>query len=173
LDLAIETNQLEAVNKEVRYLDQVMKQSKDFAAILKSPVIPTEKKTAVFAAVTKDQVGELTSSFLKLLLQKGRELNLGEIIVAFIDQYNLHKGIHKVRLTTAVAVTDDVKTSIVNKIKRDTALQNIELETKVNDELIGGFILEFNNNLMDASVLRDLRDVKAQFDNNAFIQQIR
>jgi F-type H+-transporting ATPase subunit delta len=39
--------------------------------------------------------------------------------------------------------------------------------------LIGGFVLEFDNKLVDASVARDLRDVKAQFNKNIFERQIR
>jgi hypothetical protein len=39
----------------------------------------------------------------------------------------------------------------------------MELETEVDEKLIGGFVLEFNNNLVDASILRDLKDIKKQF----------
>ncbi|MDB5190825.1 MAG: synthase delta chain [Segetibacter sp.] len=173
VDLSIERNELEAVYNEMKYLGQVIKSSREFAAVLSSPVIPADKKSAIFDAVTKGNVGELPSRFFKLLLQKGRELNLGEIVFAFIEQYNLLKGIHKVKLTTAVGVSDEVKDAIVAKIKRDTSLQNIELEAKINEELIGGFVLEYNNNLVDASIARDLRDVKAQFAKNIFINQIR
>jgi len=52
-------------------------------------------------------------------------------------------------------------------------LSNIELETVVNPDLIGGFVLEFNNNLVDASIARDLRDIKKQFRENIYVKQIR
>ena len=58
-------------------------------------------------------------------------------------------------------------------MKSETKLQQIELETAVKEELIGGFVLEFNNNLVDASVQRDLRDVRKQFEKNVYVQQIR
>ena len=61
----------------------------------------------------------------------------------------------------------------MNQIKANTELKNIELEAKVDDALIGGFVLEFNNNLVDASIARDLRDVKAQFNKNIYVRQIR
>jgi F-type H+-transporting ATPase subunit delta len=173
IDLSVERNELEAVYTEMKYLGQVIKQSREFAAVLDSPVIPAERKSAIFDAVTTTNVGELTGRFFKLLLQKGRELNLAEIVFAFIDQYNEIKGIHRVKLTTAVGVSDEVKDAIVAKIKRDTSLQHIELEAKVNEELIGGFVLEYNNNLVDASIARDLRDVKAQFAKNVYVNQIR
>ncbi|MBC7902760.1 MAG: F0F1 ATP synthase subunit delta, partial [Gemmatimonadaceae bacterium] len=46
-----------------------------------------------------------------------------------------------------------------------------ELETK--PDIIGGFVLEFNNNLIDASIERDLRDIKKQFGQNIYVRQIR
>jgi len=47
----------------------------------------------------------------------------------------------------------------------------IELETTVDPKLIGGFLLEFNNNLVDASMLRDLKDIKKQFMKNLFVPE--
>ena len=50
---------------------------------------------------------------------------------------------------------------------------NVELETVTDERIIGGFKLEFNNNLVDASILRDLNDIKKQFGQNIFVQNIR
>jgi F-type H+-transporting ATPase subunit delta len=107
------------------------------------------------------------------LVTKGRESELPEIVEAFIEQYNAIKGIHIVTLTTATEVSDTVKTSIENKVKAAQGIGNIELHTKVNEDLIGGFVLEFNNNLVDASIARDLRDVKKQFEKNVFVANMR
>jgi len=66
-----------------------------------------------------------------------------------------------------------LKTAIEQKVKADTSLPKIELETVVKDELIGGFVLEFDNNLIDASVRRDLNDIQKQFRSNIYIRNIR
>ena len=173
IDLAAERNQLEQVHDDIQYLLAVSKNSKEFVNLMQSPVIAPEKKAQILEAVTKGKVSEMTSAFLRLLITKNREFFIVEIVNGFIEQYNAIKGIHKVKLTTAVPVSDEVKRTIVEKIKKDTSLQKIELESIVKEELIGGFVLEFNNNLVDASVARDLRDVKKQFDKNVYVQQIR
>jgi F-type H+-transporting ATPase subunit delta len=61
----------------------------------------------------------------------------------------------------------------VGKITRETPLKTVALESVVKEDLIGGFILEFDNNLLDASIQRDLRDLKTQFEKNIYVQQIR
>ena len=173
IDLSIEKNELEKVYQDMQYLQAVCKVSKEFVNLLKSPIIPIDKKSGALKAVTTGKIGELTTAFNQLLINKNREFFLPEIVEAFIDQYNALKGIHKVKLTTATPISEEVKDAIVNKIKTDTSLQKIELQTEVKEELIGGFVLEFNNNLVDASIQRDLRDVRKQFEKNIYVQQIR
>jgi F-type H+-transporting ATPase subunit delta len=173
IDLAVEQNQLEIVYKDMQYLQSICKSSPEFVNIMRSPVIKGDKKQNILNALTGGKISVLTASFNKLLVNKTREEYIPEIIAAVIEQYNAIKGIHKVKLTTATALSEDLKQSIVAKLKAETPLQNIELETEVNDELIGGFVLEFNNNLVDASIAKELRDIKKQFRQNIYVQQIR
>jgi F-type H+-transporting ATPase subunit delta len=174
IDLSVERNQLEVVYNDMKFLQQVNKASREFVNLLRSPVVNSDKKQSIIDAVTKNKISELTAAFIKLLINKGRESDMPEIITAFIEQYNAIKGIHKVKLTTATAVSDDLKNSIVEKMKREAKLEHVELDAKTYEALIGGFVLEFNNNLVDASVLRDLKDIAKQFkERNVFVQNIR
>ncbi len=173
LDLATEKGQLEAVYADMKYLEAVCKASKDFVNLLRSPIIKADQKNTIITAVTKGKISELTASFSNLLVRKGREIDLPEIAFAFVDQYNEIKDIHRVKLTTAVEVSAEVKKSIEAKVQKEKGLGTVELETAVDPKLIGGFVLEFNNNLVDASILRDLKDIKKQFTRNLFVQNIR
>ncbi|WP_018614088.1 ATP synthase F1 subunit delta [Segetibacter koreensis] len=173
IDLSVERNELESVYRDMQYLQAVCKASREFVSLLKSPVVSIDKKSGAIAAVTSGKISDVTSTFNMLLIRKNREFYLPEIVDAFINQYNEIKGIHKVKLTTATPISDEVKKSIVSKIIRETSLQEIELEAVVKEEIIGGFILEYDNNLVDVSIQRDLRDLKAQFDKNIYVQQIR
>ena len=173
VDLAVEKDQLEVVYEDAKYLQAVCKGSREFTNLLKSPVIKADKKQQIIEAVTKGKVSEITTAFNRLLVVKGRESDLPEIFDAFIDQYNTIKGIHKIKLTTAVPVSEELKSSIVTKAKAEAGLNEVELTTAVDESLIGGFTLEFNNKLVDASILRDLKDIKKQFNKNVYVQQIR
>jgi F-type H+-transporting ATPase subunit delta len=173
IDLAVEKDQLDVVYNDMVYLQGVCKLSREFVSLLKSPIIKGDKKQQILDAVTKDKVGILTASFNRLMITKGREEYLPEIVNSFIDMYNDIKGIHKVKLTTAQPVSGELKQSIVDKFAATTSLHHIELEAVVDEALVGGFVLEFNNTLIDASILRDLKDMKKQFLDNAYIQKIR
>jgi len=173
LTLAIEKNQLSSAYNDMEYLNAVSKANKEFVVVLKSPVISPEKKEAIIEGVTKGKISDLTFLFIRLLIRKGREMNLPEIATAFIDQYKEHEHIHPVLLTTAAPVSDGVKEVIVNQIKQQTSLQNIELTAVVDENLIGGFVLQIGDTLVDASIAYDLNEIRKQFLNNDFIYKIR
>ncbi|MBX3256946.1 MAG: ATP synthase F1 subunit delta [Chitinophagaceae bacterium] len=173
IDLALEHNQLEAVHADMLFLQSVCKQSREFVSLMRSPIVQADKKLAIIEAIAGNKISKLTNSFNKLLVQKGREGIFTEIIAAVIEQYNKIKDIHQVKLTTAQPISAELRASIENKLKTETGLANIELETVVKDELIGGFVLEFDNNLVDASILRDLKDIQKQFRNNEYVRNIR
>lgn len=173
LDLAIEKGQLEAVYKDMLYLQALTKGSRDFLNLLRSPVIKADKKIKVVDAVTNGHISELTTAFTRLLINKGREAELPEVITAFIQQYKEYKNINIVKLTTAVPVSDAVKDAIVAQIKASSDIDNIELESVVDKDIIGGFVIQAGDKLVDASVAYDLKEVSRQFDNNDFIYKVR
>src|ERR1700753_2799993 len=142
IDLAVEKNQLDAVYKDMLFLQNVCKTNRDFVNLLKSPIVAVEKKQKIFDTIAKDNLNEITASFNKLLIGKGREIYLPEIVTAFVQQYKDFKGINIVKLITAIAASDELKESITQKIKSGLKLEQIELNTEVNPDIIGGFILE-------------------------------
>ncbi|MEX1202721.1 MAG: ATP synthase F1 subunit delta [Ferruginibacter sp.] len=173
LELSIEQHHLDAVYADIKMLNGICKSNPDFVALLKSPVINSDKKEKIISAVLEGKISPLTNAFVQLLARKTRESNLPEITRAFIEQYNELKHIHQVKITTAIPISETLKNDILAKVKTDAGIDHIELETVVKEELIGGFKLEMKGNLVDASILRDLKDVKKQFAENIYIHQIR
>jgi F-type H+-transporting ATPase subunit delta len=173
IDLSIEKSQLENVFADMQWLQAVCKGSHDFVVLLRSPVIKPDKKEKIVEAVTKGHVGDITTAFIRLMIRKGRESYLPEVVTAFIKQYKANKNIYTIKLTTASGLSDDLKNAIVKQIQATTEMKNIELEAAVNEDLIGGFVLQAGDKLIDASIAYDLKNIARQFDNNDFIYRIR
>src|SRR5687768_14037535 len=127
IDLAIERGSLDAVYADMQFLENITKGSKELVTMLKSPVIPGDKKKKVMESIIGSSVSELTSAFIRLLVTKGREGDLPEVITAFIRQYKIKKGIQTVKLTTAVAISEDTKTRIIEQVKKTAEMGKIEL----------------------------------------------
>ena len=173
IDLATELNQVDIIHADMKFLQRICKSNPDFVALLRSPIIKPGTKEKIIESITTERVTNTTSLFIKLLVRKSRENNLPEIANAFIEQFNKIRNIHQLKITTAVAISDVLKSEIVAKVKATNPLQNIEMETLVKEELIGGFVLEMDGTLVDASILRDLKDIKKQFMDNEFIHKLR
>lgn len=173
LDLAVEQNSLEATLQDVQLIDTTIRGSRELSAVLKSPVIKADKKDAIVEAVFGTKLSPLTRAFVKLLTTKGREGTLGEMATDFMSQYRTMKNISQVKLVTAAPVSEQVKESIRQKVAAAMPGQSIELTTEVKPELIGGFVLEMGDKLVDASIKRDLNDIRKQFMQNLYIQNIR
>src|ERR1043165_3053424 len=173
VDLAVEHNTLEQTLQDVQRVDATIRGSNEFAVMLRSPVIKADKKNAVLDAVFGAKISPLTHSFIKLLTSKGREASLAEIVTSFIAQYKAMKNISDVRLVTAVPVSNEVKESIRQKVAAALTGRTIDLTTEVRPDLIGGFLLEMGDRLVDASIKRDLADIRKHFMQNLYIQNIR
>jgi F-type H+-transporting ATPase subunit delta len=173
LDLSIENNKLELIYADMQYIIALEKASKEFAAVMASPIIKAEKKIAILNAVTKGNIDVLSARFITLLINKGREDSFAEIAQAFIEQYNSIKGIRYVNLTTAVPVSDEIKNLIKQKVEQETNLTGVYLNAKVDEKLLGGFIVEYNNTLLDLSLAGELQKIRRAFKENLFEANLR
>lgn len=173
LDLANERNELEAVYNDMLYLQALCKLSREVVTLLRSPVITPDKKLAVLNALTKDKIGVSTEAFIRLMVNKAREEFLPEVITAFIAQYKRQKDIHVIKLTTAMPASEELKKQIIDRVQSQTKMKHIELKTEVQENIIGGFLLEIGDTLVDASISYDLNKIRSQFLNNDFIYKIR
>lgn len=169
LDLAVEKNSLEAVLKDMQTLHAICAASSEFRLMLESPVIKGDKKLSILLEVLKSQeLNVLTKGFITLLVSKGREYFLPEIASAFVAQYNELKNIRTVKLTTATPVNDAIKNNILAKVAGYMPADTLNLETSIDESLIGGFVLEMGDKLFDASVKKKLNDVRSKIIDHSY-----
>jgi|APTNR8051073442_1049403.scaffolds.fasta_scaffold01272_9 F-type H+-transporting ATPase subunit delta len=172
VDLAAEQNKLERVLEDVKSF-QALTKNRDFYLLLKSPVVHASKKIAIINQLFEGKYDELTLAFLRILINKSREAYLPEIAVEFIEQYKQRKHISSVRLTTAAPLSDAVVADIRQRLTGSMhTSDNVELAVKVDPELIGGFVLEFDDKIYDASIAQKLDELRKGFVGNLYISQI-
>jgi len=170
LGLALEQNKLEEVQTSMSALATTTSGSKELANLFRSPIIKADKKVNIVNALAEKMgTDDMTRGFINLIINKKRDVFLPEIFTAFQEQYKVHKNIGTVELTVADNLSDEMKNKIMESIKSQLNGQEIDLTIKVDEKLIGGFVLEANNNLFDGSIARDLKDIKDQFLKNIYV----
>jgi F-type H+-transporting ATPase subunit delta len=158
-ELALERNELDVVFNDVRLVQQVCRDSKEFRLLLKSPIVQTEKKEKVFSDLFKKEISALTLMFLLLLIRKRRESSIAVIADEFVEQYQDHANILPVHVTSASPITDDGKTRIIEIMKKHTNA-TIELTESVNAEVIGGFVLSWKDKQYDATISHQIERLR-------------
>ncbi len=165
VDLAKEQNKLDRVKTDI---DSFLKatENRDFEVMLKSPIIPPDKKKQVFSALFKDDFDEMTMAFIDIVVRKNRSEHLEGIANSFVKQYEQLNKVSTITLTTATKLTEDAIKQIENKfLESSDTSEKLNIVSKVNPDLIGGFVVEFDDKLYDASVAHKLEKLKKEFAN--------
>lgn len=171
IDLALEQKKVEAVYADINAL-KAATGNRDLYLLLKSPIVHADKKMAVLNALFQGKMDALTLAYLQLLVNKGREMYLPEIAAAFVEQYKMLKGITTVRVTSAAPLSDAVMDDLRKRILASGITNaTLDLQVQVQPDLIGGFVLEFDNKRYDASVANKLAELKADFMRNQYIRE--
>lgn len=169
LELARETGQTEAVRADMDTFRSALA-SRDFVLMLQSPMVHADKKVSVMNAVFEGKMSRLTLDFLRICARKGREGFLPEIAAAFEAQYRALKNILSARLVTAAPVDGDLQQVLADRIRQaGLASGEIEWETRVDEKLLGGFVLELGDLRYDASVARQLDQLRKEVRQKANI----
>jgi F-type H+-transporting ATPase subunit delta len=164
-DLAVEQNILEQVENDAKTFLAYCHASRKFDLMLKSPIIHKQTKAAVLKKLFGDKFQKTTLAFMKIVLRKNRELVLKVIFEQFIELYQETKGIVTATVYTAMPVSDAVIKEIDAFLTKQTN-KNVELSTSVSPALVGGFVLRYEDKLIDASVSTQLKNLRHQLTNS-------
>lgn len=172
LGLAVEQGVLEAVHKDMLLFSKVLKENRDFSVMIKSPVIRHEKKRAILEKIFSGKVDKLTLAIMDILTRKNREPLLPSIASEFHNAYNTYKGIGKAYITTTVPMDSELLQAIEEIVKKLSKTKQVEIEAKVDKDLIGGFILNVGDQQIDASIKSKLKSLEVRFSENPFVKEI-
>jgi F-type H+-transporting ATPase subunit delta len=167
LQLSVEKDFLSQSYNDMVYVDQLCSESKDFVLLLKSPIVKTDLKLRIINEVLNNKVSETSLRFINIITSKKRESLLPEIVHNFIELYKAQNNIQSV--TTAVPLSSDTKKSVLNYIKYQTK-STIELKELVDESIIGGAIIKMGDKQLDASVSKEILELKQIFNQNLYLQ---
>ena len=168
LELAKEQNTLELCKTDIASVVSLCQNSRELVLLLKSPVVKTDKKLAIIAEVFVG-CSPLVLSFINLITKKKREALLFDIAQSFLDLYKIDQGIESATLTTAVALDEYTRQQVLDFIKKQGVSQ-VDLTEQIDESLIGGAILRLGDKQLDASVARQIKDLKQSFNKNLYIK---
>ena len=171
LELAEEKGKLEEVNNDMSLFVDVAKANIQFQAMLKNPIINHDKKQAVLDTIFKGRVSDMTLAMFKIITRKNREAFLYDIAKEFRNQYKTFKGIATAEVTTSYPLSQDQKNIFIDMVAKKEG-KKVELLEKVDESIIGGFVLKVGDTQVDESIKSKLHRLKSNFKENPYISKL-
>ncbi len=129
------------------------------AFILNSQVPPKDKQALVQKAL--EGVAKQVLSLAFILLRRGRTSLAPGIADAYQELLDEARGVSHATVTTAVPLTDE-ELEVVKKKLAEIAGGEVVVETKVDEEILGGVVVRIGDRLIDGSTRNRLLELKQQ-----------
>jgi F-type H+-transporting ATPase subunit delta len=157
LELADETKSLDAVAEDLRALHRIIEESEDFRRLLRSPLISREDQSKALAAILdKAGSGETTRRFGQVLARNRRLFVLPQIIEAYLAELARRRGEVTAQVTSAVELSDAQRQALIDRLKA-TVGGKVQVDVKVDKDLIGGLIVKVGSRMIDNSLRSKLQ----------------
>ncbi|MBD1846475.1 F0F1 ATP synthase subunit delta [Cyanobacteria bacterium FACHB-63] len=129
---------------------------KDFVA---NPLAKGELKKEVLSQVFGEAVHPFMRNFIMLLVDRRRVIFLEGICQQYLKLLRQFRQTVLAEVTSTVELSDDQKNAVRDKVKAMTKANSVDIETKIDPELIGGVIIKVGSQVIDASLRGQLRRI--------------
>lgn len=158
LRFAMEKNEEKAVYAEMQRLDHSFRNVSALNTTLQNPILSHDQKVSLLCAACteSEEIAASTARFIRLVVEKKRADFMHFIATSFIHLYETEKHIVNARLTLSSPATEKIASRLQALVEARTH-RKVHFDTKIDPSLEGGFILEYDDYRLDASL-------RGQFD---------
>jgi F-type H+-transporting ATPase subunit delta len=164
LDLAVDNKATDAVEKDMRAVVATVSENKELRDMLASPVISSTSKKEALHKIFKGS-NAISEGLITMLVDNKRVAMLNEVALKYIILNEQLKGKDVAFVTTAVPMNATLEKKILKQVTSITG-KEVTIENKVDESIIGGFVLRVGDLQYDASIANKLNNIKREFTNS-------
>ncbi len=139
-------------------------ESSDLANVLHNPSVEAAERASVLKAVLERmQVQDVTSRFLRVLLDNGRMLEVDDIVEAFGQLADERAGSRRARISTARELSADELGRVRQALEKRTGLR-LEVDVRVDPDLIGGVRAQVGSMVFDGTIRTELDRLRERLE---------
>lgn len=154
--LAREENLIDEFYKDLKFVEDVFKDSPEYLQFLATPSIPKSERTTALAAAFEGKVNTHILSFLQLMCEQSKAEQFFKSASEFYRLREWASGTAAAVVKTAVELTDTQKTELTKALEKRTG-KKITLNCVIDSTVIGGIAVELDGQLLDGSVKSNLK----------------
>lgn len=163
--VAQEHDSLDEIHEQLDQFADAVSENRDLQVFLFSPHFSAQEK--------KESLGKLLEGaddnfyrFLELLAERNRMPVIFRIRRAFDDMWAEERRRLEVEVTSAIELDEDTVKTIGERIEEQTG-RDVQLEARVDPDVLGGIVLRVGNMVLDASVRARLERLRRQVTSAA------
>lgn len=160
-EVAKENNSLEQVSYELNEVAKVINENSDFVTLMNNPNIEKIKKINLIDA-SFSGVNKYVVNVVKILAGNLQISLINFVLEQFTELFNRYSNSVVVKVESASPLTELQLENLKEKLKNELQLEKVELNNFVDESLLGGFKLTYNNKVVDASIKAKLSAIKAK-----------
>lgn len=160
-EVAKENNFLEQVSYELNEVAKVINENSDFVTLMNNPNIEKIKKINLIDA-SFSGVNKYVVNVVKILAGNLQISLINFVLEQFTELFNRYSNSVVVKVESASPLTELQLENLKEKLKNELQLEKVELNNFVDESLLGGFKLTYNNKVVDASIKAKLSAIKAK-----------
>ena len=164
LSLATDQKAAETVNNDLKLIVTTIDDNKDLRDMLYNPVVRSSVKENVLKKVFKN-THVITENLINTLIANKRIALLRDVASSYNQLFDILKERQIAKVTTAVPLTDSLKTKVLSKVKELTG-KEVEIVNVIDESILGGFILRVGDIQYNASIINKLNNLKREFSLN-------
>ena len=163
-ELAKEDGRTASIAEQLCVLRESFRQEPDFIRLLCAPNLTKAERCQILDDSFRGKVDQYLLNFLKILTEKGYMRHFSDCTDTYMEHYNQDNGILPVTAVTAVAMSDQQKTKLSDKLRAITG-KHIELVNRIDPTCLGGVRLDYDGKRVDDTVSHRLDAVRRMLSN--------
>ena len=157
LQVAESRNEVDEVITQAKSILELWNESPEFSDAMSSPVLEVNQKKSALEKLFSKEISPSFLNLLKLLADRQRIGLLNSVLERLLEIYREQKNIALATITSASALTEDQQSELLKKVQSIAGTDNLEIDLKVDSELIGGFVVNVGSKVIDASIAGQVR----------------
>jgi len=157
-EVAKEKGKLDSIGDELAQFADALEANRELQVFFFSPYFSSAEKIDGLKRAVSGAEPELLN-FLELLIEKHRMTEVFRIRREFAELWKREKRRIDVTVTSAAELDPAVVERIGEEIGRQTG-QQVDLASRVDEEILGGIVLQVGNMVLDASIRNRLEKLR-------------
>ncbi len=163
-DLASAVDAVDETDEGLRVIIETVRGNVELRDALSDSGIPGEKKRDIVRDLFANAVSPEAIAVAGLLVERGAAGDLSEIRRVFSEIAEQERGIVVAEVTTAIALTDGVRTTLREKLAGGLGCP-VSLRERVEPSILGGIRINVAGRVLDGSLVSQLDAMRATLSN--------